>query len=179
MQYSVPQFVEVEDKIIGPLTIRQFLYVLGGVGVLFVIWTLAPSIELFLIPAVPVLGLFLAFAFYKVNGRPFIYFFMAGFKYFIQPKVRLWRRDFRVGDIKTNVRGGAEVRKKATVSEVGKKIMESRLKQLAHILDNERNIDYSTFEENGASGSSVDKAGVNEMTSEEREERVDELLGEK
>ena len=38
MQFSVPQFVEVEDKIIGPLTLKQFLVLLGGGFVVFVLY---------------------------------------------------------------------------------------------------------------------------------------------
>ena len=32
MRFEVPQFIDIEDKIIGPLTWRQFIYLGGGVG---------------------------------------------------------------------------------------------------------------------------------------------------
>ena len=32
MMFSVPQFIDVEDKIIGPLTLKQFIYLAGGAG---------------------------------------------------------------------------------------------------------------------------------------------------
>jgi hypothetical protein len=38
MRYQVPQFIDVEDKVIGPLTIKQFIYLAGGAGMCFVIF---------------------------------------------------------------------------------------------------------------------------------------------
>ncbi|NCT02072.1 PrgI family protein, partial [Candidatus Parcubacteria bacterium] len=38
MRFEVPQFIEVEDKIFGPLTWRQFLYLSGGLGMAVVIF---------------------------------------------------------------------------------------------------------------------------------------------
>ena len=180
MQYSVPQFIEVEDKIIGPLTIKQFLYILGGVGVLFVVWILAPSIQVFLVPAVPILGLFLALAFYKVNGRPFVNFLQASVKYFIHPKVRLWQREFTESDIRTDF--GKKRKEKKDLPEVGKKVPHSRLQKLSNILDTEGGVDEAIYEIR--EGDEVDledfeKRDAAGMTAEEREERVNELLGKK
>ena len=38
MQFNVPQFIDIEDKIIGPLTLKQFLFLVAGAGLLFVLW---------------------------------------------------------------------------------------------------------------------------------------------
>jgi len=45
MQYQVPQFIEVEDRIIGPLTLKQFLYLAFAGAILFVLWFLKLIIE--------------------------------------------------------------------------------------------------------------------------------------
>jgi len=42
MQYQVPQFIEIEDKIFGPLTLKQFLYLAGGGGLCLLFFTLLP-----------------------------------------------------------------------------------------------------------------------------------------
>ena len=42
MQFQVPQFIEVEDKIFGPLTFKQFVYVLGGAGACYLLWRVLP-----------------------------------------------------------------------------------------------------------------------------------------
>ncbi|MBU6214319.1 PrgI family protein [Patescibacteria group bacterium] len=92
MEYQVPQFIEAEDKIVGPLTFKQFLY-LGGAAGICVISFLYLNILLAVLIALPVIGLAAALAFYKVNGKPFIEVLEAGFNYFIGAKLFLWRRN--------------------------------------------------------------------------------------
>ena len=79
MEYQVPQFIEVEDKIIGPLTLKQFIYVAGAGGLCVVFFVYLPIIIALLLSA-PVAALAAALAFYKVNGKPFIEVLEAGFK---------------------------------------------------------------------------------------------------
>lgn len=90
-QYQVPQFIEIEDKIFGPLTLKQFLYLAGGGGLCLILFTLLPlwlSIPLM----VPIVGLAGALAFYQINGRPFIYAMEHAFTYFFGNKLYLWRQ---------------------------------------------------------------------------------------
>jgi hypothetical protein len=91
MQYEVPQFIEVEDKIFGPLTWRQFVYLGGGVGMATVMFFTLPFI-LFLIFGIPLALLAAALSFYPVNNRPFSYFLEALLGYITKPKRYLWRK---------------------------------------------------------------------------------------
>lgn len=91
MQFEVPQFIEVEDKIFGPLTWRQFVYLGGGVGIAVVMFF--TSFFLFLILGVPLALLAAALAFYPVNNRPFSYFLESLINYFTRPKRYHWRRE--------------------------------------------------------------------------------------
>ena len=74
MKFQVPQFIEVEDKIFGPFTIKQFIYLAGGGALSFVIYTyISPfSFILAIVLLLPVAGLAVALALYKVNNQPFI-----------------------------------------------------------------------------------------------------------
>ncbi len=92
MQFEVPQFIEVEDKIFGPLTFKQFIYLAGGAGVSFTIFTLAPSIIAYPL-IIAVIGFSIALAFYKVNNKPFIHTIEAGFKYFFTEKLYIWKKE--------------------------------------------------------------------------------------
>tara|TARA_B100000745_G_scaffold241106_1_gene163554 strand:- start:3335 stop:3766 length:432 start_codon:yes stop_codon:yes gene_type:complete len=89
MQYQVPQFTDVEDKIFGPLTLKQFVYIAGGVGLSFLLWRALP-----LFAAAPlilgVLGISGSLAFIKINNKPFIAIAEAAFMYFISSKLYLW-----------------------------------------------------------------------------------------
>lgn len=94
MQYQVPQFIEVEDRLFGDLTVKQFLYVAGGAGISVVLWRVLPTPINFFIIA-PILGFFLALAFYKVNGRPFVLLVESAMKYAFSPRLYIWKKTER------------------------------------------------------------------------------------
>ena len=91
MQYQVPQFVEIEDKIFGPLTLKQFIYLAGGGGVCLMFFTLVPLFFAILFSA-PFVVLSLMLAFYTVNGRPFLVAVEHAFTYFLSSKLYLWKQ---------------------------------------------------------------------------------------
>ena len=92
MEYQVPQFIEVEDKIVGSLTLKQFIYLAGGAGLCIVTFFYLPFF-LWIFVAAPVAGLTLALAFYKMNGKPFVEILEAAFSYYIGSKLFLWRKE--------------------------------------------------------------------------------------
>ncbi len=92
MQFQVPQFIDVEDKIFGPLTFRQFIYVLGGGGAAFIIYKLIPNIYLAFLVGSPIVILALALAFYKFNDRPFILVVESAFRYYMASRLFLWKK---------------------------------------------------------------------------------------
>ncbi len=92
MRFEVPQFIEIEDKIFGPLTWRQFLYLGGGVGAAVVMFLRLPFV-LFVVFGVPLAMLAGALAFYPVNSRPFSYFLEAIVSYASGSRLYLWRKE--------------------------------------------------------------------------------------
>src|SRR5580693_1602748 len=94
MQFQVPQFIEVEDKIFGPLTFKQFIYILGGIGAAYLAWRLLP---LFIAGPVilAVAGAAASLAFLEYNGRPFILSVENAFYFLIHPKLYLWNNERR------------------------------------------------------------------------------------
>jgi len=92
MRFQVPQFITVEDKIFGPLTLKQFIYLAGGAGLSFLIYRFIPLyIAVILIAIVMVFSV--ALAFYKLNGKPFISIVEAAFKYFSGRKLYIWKKE--------------------------------------------------------------------------------------
>ncbi|MBI2984259.1 MAG: PrgI family protein [Candidatus Kerfeldbacteria bacterium] len=93
-QFIVPQFIEVEDKIIGPITVRQFVIILAGtaliVGSYQLLVKLANQSGAFLFSAFGILVAMVAFAFVKVNGRPFHTFLLNVLQHLKNPRMRLW-----------------------------------------------------------------------------------------
>jgi hypothetical protein len=92
MEYQVPQFIEVEDHIVGPLTLKQFLYIAGGAG-LCVVFFLYTGLVYAIILSIPVIAFVAALAFYRVNGKPFIDVLEAGFNYYTREKLFLWKHE--------------------------------------------------------------------------------------
>lgn len=92
MRHQVPQFIEVEDKIVGPLTITQFIFLAGGVGFLVAMWLVLPAWAAILLGA-PVALFGVALAFYKVNDRPFIYALQHGLEFSVNNKLYIWDKD--------------------------------------------------------------------------------------
>src|ERR1700753_1601510 len=94
MQFQVPQFIEVEDKIFGPLTFKQFVYILGGLGASYMAWRVLP---LFIAGPVilAVAGGAASLAFLEYNGRPFIVSVESAFYFFVHPKLYLWNNERR------------------------------------------------------------------------------------
>jgi hypothetical protein len=91
MQYQVPQFIEIEDKIFGPLTLKQFLYLAGGAGICLILFTLLP-LFIAVILGIPVMAFAAALAFYEVNGRPLIVAVEHAFGYVLGGKLYLWKQ---------------------------------------------------------------------------------------
>jgi hypothetical protein len=91
MRYELPQFINIEDKIFGPFTFVQFVYLAGGAGISYVLWQLLPTIIAVII-ILPIVGLSLALAFYKVNGRPFIFVMQAAVSHALKSKFYLWKK---------------------------------------------------------------------------------------
>ena len=126
MRFQVPQFIEVEDKVFGPLSIKQFLYLAGGIGFFVILYSILPFF-LAVILGAPAVGLGIALAFVKVNEQPFVKTLEAAFHYGRQRKLYLWKKEDRAIEQPKEVEAarGLQV----------PKLSESKLKDLAWSLD--------------------------------------------
>jgi len=91
MQFKTPQFIDIEDKIFGPLTFKQFAYLAGGAGLFYLSFRLLPLI-LGLVVGPAFAALALALAFVKYNEKPFIHTLQASFKFYTSSRLYLWRK---------------------------------------------------------------------------------------
>lgn len=88
-QFVVPQFIDVEDKIFGPITTRQFMILLTAAIIVFLAYRLGDfSFFIFILAVVG--GLALVFAFVRVNGQTFHYFLLNITQTFRKPSLRVW-----------------------------------------------------------------------------------------
>ena len=93
MLFNVPQYIEIEDRIAGPLTAKQLLWMFGMGAVLLILWGILET-GAFIISAIPVALIFCALALYKPHGQPLIKFIFWGISFFFQPKIYTWRRSY-------------------------------------------------------------------------------------
>ncbi|MFW0862082.1 MAG: PrgI family protein [Candidatus Komeilibacteria bacterium] len=130
-KFIVPQFIDVESKIFGPITTRQFLIMLVGLMFGFVAYKLS-DISLFAVEAAIIAVVTIAFAFVKVNSAPFHVFLLNYIKTMKSAKIRIWKRQPYIQQTKKqeeeNINNNEPVVNKRQVSA-------SRLSELSLIID--------------------------------------------
>lgn len=143
MQFQVPQFIEVEDKIFGPLTFKQFVYIAGGAAVAYLLYRFLP-LYIAGIPMVLVVGLAITLAFVEINSKPFISIIESAFYFLAKSKLYLWKSDYRSDEKKKDAANTALAQSQLPA------LTENKLKSLAWSLDiNERLQVDRTREEKG------------------------------
>jgi len=142
MQFQVPQFIEIEDKIFGPLTLKQFLYLAGGAGACVALFIYIPFKLVAILIIIPVAAFSLALTFYKVNGKPFIDVVQSFFYYTLGSKLYLWKK----ADKKPVSQITEQVQMAKSLLTVPK-MSESKLKDLTWSLDIKESLNPVTHEE--------------------------------
>jgi len=91
VHYAVPQFIEIEDKIIGPLTMKQFLWLLVGGGVIFMLYFLL-QFGVWIMVSLLIGGGFAGMAFIRIYGMPLIQFMTSFLRFSLMSQIFIWRR---------------------------------------------------------------------------------------
>ena len=143
MQFQVPQFIEIEDKIFGPLTLKQFLYLAGGGGAAIALYIYIPYKIIAIILIIPMVAFALALTFYKINNKPFIDIVQSYFYYTIGSKLYLWKK----AEKKPVSQLVDQIQKAKSLISVPK-MSESKLKDLTWSLDIKESLNPVTREEN-------------------------------
>jgi|SRR3989344_8452547 len=138
MRYQVPQFIEVEDKVIGPFTVKQFVYLVGGAGMSFIVWTFIPF-YLALVIIAGIIPLSLALAFYKINNKPFIDFLESAFMFYTRKNLYIWKKEEK--KVETKEKDVIDARQVYVP-----RLSDSKLKELSWSLDINENLNPLTGE---------------------------------
>lgn len=127
MRFQVPQFIEIEDKIVGPLTLKQFLYLAGGAGMSVIAYRFLPLLIAIMVIAV-IATLSMALAFFKYNNKPFVDLLEAGVQYYLGEKLYIWKKQEKKIEAKDVLKGPAPQMYVPRLSD-------SKLKELTWSLD--------------------------------------------
>lgn len=92
-EHKVPQDVEADDKLLGPFSFRQFVYLMIAAAAGFLAFLMGGvSIPLAFIPA-PICLFFLIIALPLRKDQPTEIYMAALIKYYFKPRVRMWQAD--------------------------------------------------------------------------------------
>lgn len=127
MQFRVPQFIDIEDKIFGPFTFKQFIYLVGGAGLDFILFKFLPFLLAFPL-MLGVAGFALALAFYKINNKPFVLIVQSWISYTLVSKLYIWKKDKKK-------KKAAQKEEEIPTDSLIPRLSESKLKDLAWSLD--------------------------------------------
>ena len=143
MQYAVPQFTDVEDKLIGPLTLRQFLFLLATGGVIMFFYSLLKLSIFFFFFALPTALLGIGLTFGKYNGRPLFGYSGALLYFLTRPQARIFQREEPTMAVSFKAAKNV-VTQKGRLEEPD----QSRLKKLAYLLDQKTEEEKKLLEKN-------------------------------
>lgn len=131
--FLVPQFIDVEPKIIGPITVRQFLIMLVGFLFIFIEFKLFDFL-VFAFSGTITFAIFGTFAFAKINGRPFHYFMLNVVETFKRPRLYMWDKTLSETEIRQLLAG--EHPAGATAEAITKQLpAKGRLEELALVVN--------------------------------------------
>ncbi len=92
MKFQLPQFIQTEVKLVGPFTLRQFLWVAAGAATLTILFIFTRGIW-FIILAIPVVISSIGFAFVKVDGLPLINVVAYMLSYALNPRKYTYKKE--------------------------------------------------------------------------------------
>ncbi len=131
--FTVPQFIDVEDKIIGPVTTRQFIIVLSAFIIIAIFYKIF-DFSLFVTSGFIVLAISIVLAFVKINGRPFHFFILNVVQTFKKPKLRVWNKGFYLDNEYYKIDDSKIIEKNFNIPRK-KYFAKSRLTELSLIVD--------------------------------------------
>jgi hypothetical protein len=134
MRYQVPQFIEMEDKIIGPFTLKQFLYLITVPAVCFGLQYFVSIVYVILVGVI-FFPIAIMLAFYKANGKPFIELIKGLVSFIRRPQGYTWKRMPQKSE--------TMVQAAKTITRKNEKIIKntdenSNFKKLAELLDSQK-----------------------------------------
>jgi PrgI family protein len=132
--YKIPQNVELEDKILGPFTLKQFLYLLAGGLVTFVNFSTVYTVSqgAFFATTFFTWVIVAAFVFIKPYDQPFAKFITSFISFSTRPSRRAWKRLPTLAEIKLE---DHQAPPKVVKQEPSEEEVRSKLSRLAHVID--------------------------------------------
>jgi len=131
MRFKVPKDIDIEDRIAGPLTLKQLGWIGSGTIICLIIWKTA-DFQLFIFSAVIIMGLSIGFAFVRPYNQSLIGFCGSVMLFVTKPKQYFWRR---IGINFPRQKGGSDKSRQNLMPLVKKGLSISEVERIAGTLD--------------------------------------------
>ena len=181
-QYKVPQDVEAEDKLLGPFTFRQFIYLLIAAAGIAGAWGLFQLFPLLALIPLPFVFFFGVLALPLKKDQPMETYLAAIISFYFKPNRRIWTAGQRESTIKIIAPKKAE---KSRTRNLTEEEASHRLSFLASIIDTEGYAirgDSSMKDEYAAEADTIedvldaDNPVIDRIIEQEQTERKQELI---
>ncbi|MGD0976713.1 MAG: PrgI family protein [Minisyncoccia bacterium] len=93
MRFQVPQFIETETKLVGPLTLRQFIYIGAGALIIFLLRYVLTSVFLWIMADIPIGALAAGLAFYKIDSVPLPRYLVSATSFLFGGKKYIYKKE--------------------------------------------------------------------------------------
>jgi len=133
-QFVVPQFIDVEPKIIGAITLRQFLICIVGIGIMYMAYAFTDT-ALFIFVSLIIVMTFGPLAFMKVNGMPLHFFLINFIQTLKRPKIRVWNKNLTTSEVAATMKRNRVVVKSKEIIQSKPRLAQNSLRDLALIVD--------------------------------------------
>ena len=131
-RYKVAQDVEAEDKILGPFSFRQFIYLLVAAAGIALAWGLSQVFLPLAVIPVPIILLFGALALPLRKDQPMEVYLAAVISFYTKPRRRMWQPDGISSLIEITVPEKVEIERTKNLSQDE---AERRLAYLSQLAD--------------------------------------------
>jgi hypothetical protein len=132
--FVAPQFIDVEDRIIGPITTKQFILMIAGGVIVFLAFKILDQ-SAAIITTLITAGLVVLFGFVKINGRRFHEFIGSMLEVLKRPRIRVWHKHINLSEIIMNNKQKQQDIIKTDLMPKRKKIGVKNLRDLALLVD--------------------------------------------
>jgi len=133
-KFIVPQFIDIENRIMGPITVRQFIVIAVGSSFMFISYKLA-DFSLFLIQSGILIILSVVIGFVKFNGLPFHIFFVNLIATYKKPMLRVWMKEASPVQKSSSKKSKKDKEDEAKVFIPKRSISSEKLSELSLIID--------------------------------------------
>ena len=184
-QYKVPQDVEAEDKLLGPFTFRQFIYLIVAAGAIALAYALFQIFPLLGILPLPIVIFFGILALPLKKDQPMETYLAAIVSFYLKPRKRFWIPGEEESTIEITAPKKAEKPRARNITE---EEAGHRLSFLADLVDTEgqsiRNVDTAVRDEYIAEANSIpdimdigtSRTNLGQMINREEEERKEQAI---